>query len=438
MAGVRKLPSGTWQGWYQDCDGKRVFFTLTPTATKREVLTTAQGLEVKHSQIRLGVLPRPSAQTAALVRPIAEVIDEYLAWGALQGGRHNRPWAAQYQATVTWQLGWWTQQLHLHTLGDLHGILPRVERTIQQLTAQGRSPATLNHYLSALHGFVAWGRKRDYLQEEPFQHLTWMPALVQRPRRALTLDEIHRLLEACAPSHTLLYQTALLTGLRANELRQLSLDHLDVDRCGLHLDAAWTKNRQPEFQPLPRALVRALYASARSGAPSQQYAQHYKRPGGKRRVTCPAVPLLFVPLHTEQMLYADLRRAGIPRATPAGKVDFHALRVAYVNLILEQGATPPEAQHLARHRTAALTLSATQGYARTRDTRLQTLVEGIASQVLRDTPRAPGVHALAVGDTMMQGNQADEHERQAKRHGAPRIFWYISWRISKQKLYAKG
>jgi hypothetical protein len=38
MAGVRKLPSGTWQGWYQHYEDRRVFFTLTHTATKREVL----------------------------------------------------------------------------------------------------------------------------------------------------------------------------------------------------------------------------------------------------------------------------------------------------------------------------------------------------------------------------------------------------------------
>ena len=260
-----------------------------------------------------------------------------------------------------------------------------------------------------------------------------MPRTVRQRRRALTLDEIHQLLRACRPQYTLLYQTALLTGLRANELRQLGLEHLDVDRGMLRLDADWTKNRRPEWQPLPYALVAALYASAGSGVPQQHYARHYKRPAGQRRVTYPAIPLLCVPLHTETMLYTDLRRAGIPRVTPAGKVDFHALRVAYTHLILEHGATPPEAQHLARHQTPALTLSPEYGYARTREPRLHALVEEVAAQVLGTPQRASDVHAIAVGADSGQEWHEERTLKQKKSHGAPRIFWYISRRISKQK-----
>jgi integrase len=382
MAGVRKLPSGTWQGWYQHYEDRRVFFTLTRTATKREVLTAAQDLDVQHAKIRQGILPRPDQQHTALARPIDEVMGEYQAWGALQGGRGKRPWTPHHQVNLARQLAWWCRQLQLHSLGDTLGILPAVERGLQHLAAQGRSPNTLNQYLAALHGFVAWCRERDYLREDPLQHLTWLPTTPRVRRRAMTIEEIQRLLEACRPERYLIYQTALMTGLRANELRQLSLEHLDVERCALRLEADWTKNRQPEFQPLPRALVGALYASARSGDPQRCYARSYARPAGRLRVSYPAVPLLFVPLHTETMLYDDLRRAGIPQRTPAGKLDFHALRVAYINLVLDHGATPPEAQQLARHRTVALTISPEHGYARTREPRLQALVEGIAQLIL--------------------------------------------------------
>jgi integrase len=51
----------------------------------------------------------------------------------------------------------------------------------------------------------------------------------------------------CFSSEITPLETAFLSGLRANELRHLTLDHLDLDRCGLHLDAVWTKNRQPGF-----------------------------------------------------------------------------------------------------------------------------------------------------------------------------------------------
>ena len=59
----------------------------------------------------------------------------------------------------------------------------------------------------------------------------------QTTRRALNADEISRLLNACAPHRKLLLETAFLSGLRVGELRNLTRDHLDLERCGLHLDA---------------------------------------------------------------------------------------------------------------------------------------------------------------------------------------------------------
>ena len=63
-------------------------------------------------------------------------------------------------------------------------------------------------------------------------------------RRAMTPDEVTRLLTVCPPERRLLYETALFSGLRSNELRHLTLEHLDR-----------TKNREEGFQPLPRALL---------------------------------------------------------------------------------------------------------------------------------------------------------------------------------------
>ena len=61
----------------------------------------------------------------------------------------------------------------------------------------------------------------------------------------MTPDEIARLLDVCPAYRRLLYETAFLTGLRVNELRHLTIDHLDDVRGGSRLDADWTKTLTP-------------------------------------------------------------------------------------------------------------------------------------------------------------------------------------------------
>jgi len=165
-----------------------------------------------------------------------------------------------------------------------------------------------------------------------------------------------------------------MTGLRANELRNLTVQHLDVQRCGLQLDASWTKNRKPGFQPLPLSLSERLHAF--SGQARAFYEKHY----GEELATSalPEQPLLYVPSHPARSLDIDLDAAGIPKVTPAGKLDFHAVRLAYINLVIESGVTVKEAQVLARHETPELTMNI---YGRAREERLWTVVEQVAQAI---------------------------------------------------------
>jgi integrase len=388
MAGVKQLPSGTWRGWFKHYEGHRAFFTLSRTATRREVLNAAHTLEVEHAQIRKGLRPRPDQQSAMLARPIKEVIEEYLAWGAFQGARGGRPWTPKHQRMRAAQLCWWQKHLHLRVLGDCLGILPDVERGLHTLTREGYTSQTVKHYFAGIIAFCRWCAQRNYLPLDPLAHRTPVEVTPRQKRRALTNNEIHHLLAYCPPAHRLLYETALVTGLRANELRQLSLEHLDIDGRGLHLDAGWTKNRQAGWQPLPSDLLARLYTSGTSGEPLKSYRRV------RSRLTLPALPLLFVPRNTSVMLATDCRRADIPLQTSKGKVDFHALRTTAINLLFAQGATPPEAQALARHSTPALTVGV---YGRAHDSRLATLVEEVATAIVPASQRASCVHAQAIG-----------------------------------------
>jgi integrase len=74
-----------------------------------------------------------------------------------------------------------------------------------------------------------------------------------------------------------------------------------------------------------------------------------------------------------------VQAAGIPKYTKAGKLDFHALRVTYINLFIDSGVNSKEAQTLARHATAELTIGL---YGRATDERLAQAVDQMAQHVI--------------------------------------------------------
>jgi len=77
----------------------------------------------------------------------------------------------------------------------------------------------------------------------------------------------------------------------------------------------------------------------------------------------------------------DLHASGIPKVTPEGKLDFHALRVTYVTLLVQAGAYVKEAQSLARHSDPKLTMNV---YAKVFPERLTQLVENVGQPILED------------------------------------------------------
>ena len=367
---------------------KRTFFT--GTRSRGETQRIADRLEDEHLQVRLGYRPAPTSADRFGKRDFAEVADEYLSWGQVQGGRGGRPWSAIHARTRKTKLQWWQGQLGLSTHGDLTGILPRAEKVLRELQAAGRSGKTLTNYVGALGAFCKWCVQRGYLTIDPLASIAPFDTTPQSQRRAMTSEEITALLEVCPSHRRLLYEVAFLTGLRVNELRNLTVGHLDVENSGLRLDAEWKKNRKPGFQPLPATLTNHLQEYAGTDDAPRLYAQAY----GDNVANAPTDPLLYVPSHTARTMDQDLETAGIEKYGPGGKLDFQACRVAYINMVIESGVTVKEAQELARHSTPQLTMNV---YGRARPERLTEAVEKVGETVLQTVNRAPYVHRMAVG-----------------------------------------
>jgi len=276
-------------------------------------------------------------------------------------------------------LKWWQDRLGLQTLADLPGILPRVEAALRAKKTEGKgvSGKTLSNMAGALGGFCRWAIDRGYLTDDPLKHLKPFDTEPITRRRAMTSEEIKRLMEAAPEARRLVYALAFTTGLRANELRTLRGRDINPDRPLIHVRAEKSKNRRAAMQPLPVALWEKLLEDTRKMDPDAAF--------------------FYVPEHIARAMGKDLKRAGILKTTPEGKIDFHAAKTAYVNLILESGADLKTAMTLARHSSPTLTLNT---YGRARQERLNSTSETVGGLVLSKQKNTTGTERRAVGDEM--------------------------------------
>ena len=135
------------------------------------------------------------------------------------------------------------------------------------------------------------------------------------------------------------YRIAVGTGLRANEIRTLTPESFDLDGepPSVTVEAAYSKHRRQDVQPMPRGLAEALRPWLAD------------KPAGE--------PVLRLPEKVVEAVRVDLRAAGIPYRDASGRVcDFHSLRHTCVSAVVRSGASPKVAQVLARHLPPMLTL----------------------------------------------------------------------------------
>jgi len=371
MAGVRskQQANGKFIGWFMDTNGKQKFFA--GSRSRSDTLRIAERLEDEHRQVKLGYRPVPKKPDKHKTRPFKEVVSEYLAWGNMNGGRGGRPWDASHAEKRKRLLAWWQNALEIGTLADLDGILPRVEAVLKELKDKGLSGKTLENYRSGICALCDWCVKRSYLADDPLRESKAFDVTPLTRRRSLTVEEIKRLVTTCRPQWQLLYLTAICSGLRVNELRSLKVKNLNIQMGGLNLEAEWTKNRKAGFQPLPSSLMERLAEAERDKQADDS--------------------LLTVPTHVSRTLRYDLNRAGITRFGVGGKVDFHALRGTYINLVLESGASVKEAQDLARHSTPHLTMNV---YGQSRWDKRNELAELVGQKVLGEAANSKESYAI--------------------------------------------
>lgn len=354
--------------------------TYTLASNKLQAQKQADLLELREREIRNGIRPPPEPESEKGNRDFNDLFDEYMAWGEYQGGRGGLPWDDEHAMKKRRDLLFWRDILGLKTIGDANGILPKVEAECRKLTGAGNNGKTIANKLQHLRAMLLWCKRRQYLATDPLAELGRLDIKPTFVRRAITREEYRGLVASCEEHRRLLYEVAVMSGLRENELKQLEPRHLDHENCAIRIDRMVDKGRVARLQAIPAPLMERLTAFAASGEAKKLYAR-FRCQGEHVAGAAPKNPLLYVPRNPARSLRKDLEEAGIPFETPEGRLDFHALRTAYINFLLDLGAAPKEVQDLARHKTLEMTMNT---YGRSRQDRKRELVEDLAKMLAPD------------------------------------------------------
>jgi site-specific recombinase XerC len=153
-----------------------------------------------------------------------------------------------------------------------------VNRFVSQLMDGGKSPRTAAAYITAVKGFTKWLNEEDKIVRDPLSGVKKPAAMRDSDRRMLLPDEwrwLHRITFGATTRHNmdgrdraLLYQAAIETGLRSNELRELSRGKLffDTELPYVICKPRSTKNKKQAKQNLRRetAELLKLHVSAKT------------------------------------------------------------------------------------------------------------------------------------------------------------------------------
>ncbi|MEX0641661.1 MAG: tyrosine-type recombinase/integrase, partial [Pirellulales bacterium] len=366
MASVCKREgSKYYYGTFKAADGKYRTRSCR-TTDKRVAQRIAQRWEIEAADIREGrVDPRAQRyrdhEAQALKRHITDFEAMLKAKGNTAG--HVKETVAHVRRIAG--------MIKAKQLSDL--TPDAVRQAIAKIRTSGRSLRTCNAILRSVKTFAGWLEADGRTRRNDLKHLSGYNADTdrRRVRRDLEPQEMRRLIAAAecgpvmmrmsGPDRAMAYRLAAGTGFRASELASLRLAsfNLDADPPTVKVQAAYTKRRRDDEQPIRRELADLL------------------RPWLANRPT--DARLLDLPeKKAAQLLRADLRRARawwireasaraerrerrkspfLRVADDAGRVaDFHALRHTYVSRVVASGASVKVAQELARHSTPALTI----------------------------------------------------------------------------------
>jgi integrase len=267
---------------------------------------------------------------------------------------------------------------------SLANILPNLgARTARQVTIegvvsyrqerldQGFSPQTINMEVGTLGAMLNWGvDPANLIGSNPLAKLKPLPNPTPKQGRALSPDEVERLLSASPPIWRDIWYAYLVTGMRRMELATLTFRDVDKDNRELIVRASIAKNGRERRIPIEGGLWEILLR--------QEADRASRHPGGGRTAEVPAsvrakfsrdhvfISTSHTPLTHRSNVYKTFirccRKARIQVETfdhegrQVEHVDIHSLRRTFATNLIANGADPKSVQELLGHKTLRMTM----------------------------------------------------------------------------------
>jgi integrase len=307
---------------------KWVSLEVTDTQTANQL--AAKFIQEKEREAA-GII-EPKLMRDAAKKPLREHLDDYVAdlESRERAGRGGRG-ARLLKSRVVRLLGECRWTVPAHVTADSFATWRNREKAAVR---------TLNHYLQGMVSFLNWMERAGRIKANPLRHVGKVDerGKPKRVRRAFTDEELAKLVQGSG-TRGIIYYTAARTGLRQEELRQLTWGDVLLDAKVPHLivraNVAKNKKEEPvQFMPEMVDLLRE-YRPVRSAQSDRVF-------------------LCGIPRACR--LRKDAEALGIPYQDERGRfADFHALRYTWGTFLQRCGISQQIAMRLMRHSDIKLT-----------------------------------------------------------------------------------
>ncbi len=429
---IRKQ-AGTYSAKYRDGNGI-VRVVATGCGGRDAARAVLADLERQAEKVRAGIFTTEEAHVAEHAEsPIVDHVDAYVAALSRQRGKGARTNVSpEHVANVQRTLHQIVVECGFKRLPDfsreaverwVSRLLGLPDRSAVGATAAGTSPArpaprTVNAKLAALTAWGNWLVEAGRLTSNPFARLRKLEEAddIRRKRRALTADELERLLTATrlrplaefgretirladedrppqsratwrqaeltfnmiadaaergrsrlrpevaaekdrlGQERALIYRVLFTTGLRRGELAALTMGDVVFNNASpaIQLRGVHAKNGKSATLPLRADVAAELRQWIEQK--TEALCRHKGDVAGAAHVAVDE-PLFRVPEQLVKVLNRDLAAAGIPKVDERGRtVDVHAMRGTFASHLAAAGVPPVTLRTLMRHARIETTL----------------------------------------------------------------------------------